>query len=192
MDESCFGARKPRGLETKKQAGSPPAGSPSFLSSEIFRESPRGRGCRAFSASRFQPAFRFFLPPAARPAKKVLTGKPACGYFNGMSEKIAFLEAFPEEWKAAAVILIVLWYKFRFLQQDNNYIKELLDGDRTSLNEKIGHIDKQLSNHITETNDKIKELKGEVKELKTELKGGQDKLEKKIDALILESRAKKQ
>ena len=103
-----------------------------------------------------------------------------------MDKITALLEFLPEDWKAATVIiLIVFYFSFRLLKNDINNIEKVLG-------EKIGHIDKQLSNHITETNDKIKELKADVKELKTELKGGQDKLEKKIDALILKSPDKKQ
>ena len=98
-----------------------------------------------------------------------------------MDKITALLEFLPEDWKAATVIiLIVFYFSFRLLKNDINNIEKVLG-------EKIGHIDKQLSNHITETNDKIKELKADVKELKTELKGGQDKLEKKIDALILKT-----
>ena len=67
------------------------------------------------------------------------------------------------------------------------------------LKKDIGHIDKQLSNHITDTNKKIETLKADMKEDVRELKSGQTnlaegqikleanleaKLEKKIDNLF--------
>ena len=58
------------------------------------------------------------------------------------------------------------------LDRDRTSLNELLDRDRTSINEKIGNIDKQfetidkqLSNHITETNKKIDKLAERVSEL---------------------------
>ena len=83
----------------------------------------------------------------------------------------------------------------KLLDRDRTSLKELLDRDRASFNEKFEHIDKQLSNHITETNDKIKELQADVKGLKSgqaalevknaerhaELAEGQAKLEVKIE-----------
>ena len=98
-----------------------------------------------------------------------------------MDKITALLEFLPEDWKAATVIiLIVFYFSFRLLKNDINNIEKVLG-------EKIGHIDKQLSNHITETNDKIKELKADVKELKSgqadlavKIAEGQAKLETKI------------
>ena len=69
------------------------------------------------------------------------------------------------------------------LDRDKTSLKELLDKDRTSLNEKIGRIekqfktiDKQLSNHITDTNKKIEKLA----EGQAELVKGQAELAVKI------------
>ena len=101
-----------------------------------------------------------------------------------MDKITALLDFLPQDWKAATVIILIVYYfSFRLLKKDIKNIEKVLDRDRTSLkglldrdrasiNEKIGHIDKQLSNHVTETNDKIKELKADVKGLKS----GQDKL----------------
>ena len=59
-------------------------------------------------------------------------------------------------------------------------IDKLLDRDRASINEKFGHIDKQLSNHITETNKKIDKLaEGQAK-----LEKGQIKLEANLEAKL--------
>ena len=67
------------------------------------------------------------------------------------------------------------------------HIEKLLDRDRASFNEKFGHIDKQfetinkqLSNHITETNKKIDKLAEGQAKLEVKILDGQAKLEVKI------------
>ena len=65
----------------------------------------------------------------------------------------------------AGAIGFCVWLVKGFLAKTTEHIKELLDRDRTSLTEKIGRIEKQLSNHITETNDKIDKLTERVSEL---------------------------
>ena len=121
-----------------------------------------------------------------------------------MSEIVVFLK----EWLPTAAVGIVPVYLF--LKQDIRHAKEsaakdfgsiekLLDRDRASINEKFGHIDKQLSNHITETNKKIDKLaEGQAKLEKGQIKleaNLEAKLEKKIDSLFklyLKSPDKKQ
>ena len=110
-----------------------------------------------------------------------------------MDKITALLEFLPEDWKAATVIiLIVFYFSFRLLKKDIKNIEKvlgekvgniekLLDRDRARFNEKIGHIDKQLSNHITETNKKIDKLSEGQAALEVKIEKGQAALEVKIE-----------
>ena len=76
--------------------------------------------------------------------------------------------------------------------KNSGHIKELLSRDKESLSQGMKHLEKLLSNHVTDTNKKIDKLEaGQVKlEDKIEdLKGGQAKLE--VGQVKLESKIDK-
>ena len=149
------------------------------MSSEIIRQA-RADGFAGLFSLKISAAFRFFLPRRARPAKKKLYSKPACGYFRG-SELLfagrltalrpAGLEGRSEvmglnKWLFDAVAAPYIdkaaekaHAKFEsdreLLRKDIGNIEKLLDRDRASLNEKIGNIEKLLDRDKASLNEKI-------------------------------------
>ena len=86
--------------------------------------------------------------PEGGPAKKKLYSKPACCYFKGMDKITAIIVTAVLATGIAAGIGFCVWLVKSFLTKTAEHIKELLDRDRTSLSEKIGHIEKNLGEKV--------------------------------------------
>ena len=102
-----------------------------------------------------------------------------------MDKIITLLVPLAEQWPTIAAAIAI----YLFLKKDIGNIEKLFDRDRTNLNEKIGRIDSQLSNHITETNKKIEKLTEGQAKLEAKISEGQAELYK---LLSLKSPDKKQ
>ena len=155
-----------------------PAGRKSlFFCLQKSLSAPVRTGLPAIFRLKISASFPVLLPRRALPLKKKLYSKTACGYFRGMNEITALIEAAALPVIFTGGIGFCVWLVKGFLTNIEKIFEQKLGHTEKVLGEKIGHIDKQLNNHITETNDKIKELQADVKGLKS----GQAALEVKIE-----------